>query len=90
MGRIAISPTAPQVLTRENVSMRIENRPTSAANQQRDFWFLFLVCYPFFLVAAVIERTFPARRTAVAAITGRRSVFAEASSIAYRTLPYAF
>lgn len=70
--------------------MRTEHRPISMAEQQRDFWFLFLVCYPFFLLAAIIERAFPARRAVTATVSGRRSIFAEASSIANRTLPYAF
>lgn len=68
--------------------MRSASRQSSAAGRQRDFWLLFIVCYPFFLIAAIIQRASPSRRSLPAA--ARRSIFPEASSIAYRTLPYAF
>lgn len=66
--------------------MHADIRLRSITERRRDFWFVFLVSYPLFLVAAIVERVFFARRPGAE----RRSVFAEASATAYRTLPYAF
>lgn len=67
--------------------MKTAIRPSAISQRKRDFFFIFLLSYPFFLFAALAERLFSTRSRTAAE---RRSIFAEASAAAYRTLPYAF
>lgn len=69
--------------------MNTAARTPKTLARNRDFLVIFYLSYPLFLVAALAERLVP-RRRATAALHRQRSVFAEASATAYRTLPYAF
>lgn len=57
------------------------------AGREREFRVVFALCYPLFFVGALVKRTLPRRRHA---LVEQRSIFGEASALAYRTLPYAF
>ena len=70
--------------------MNAAQRGASASERDRDFRLIFCVAYPLFLAAALVARLMPGRRGASAPRERRRSIFAEASAAAYRTLPYAF
>ena len=64
-------------------------RTTKTSARKREFLVIFCMSYPFFLMGALAERVLPQQR-AMVAMRRRRSIFAEASATASRTLPYAF
>lgn len=59
--------------------------------KKREFRFVMLVCFAFFLIAAVIGRVLPrAWRQAVEEGNKRHSVFAEAWASAHTVLPFVY
>ncbi len=70
---------------------RIESLSRLRAEEEREFRVLIMVSFAIFLVIAVVSRLLPPRwRVFAPAAEGRRSVFQEARTAAYTTIPFAF
>ena len=63
--------------------------PVSRLHQDEvQFRIILAATYPFFLIAAVLQRIAPAAKSQVS--THRRSVFGEAKAMAVSAIPFAF
>jgi hypothetical protein len=76
----------------ETKAMQRSLNPTSRLQQEViQFRIILAVTYPFFLIAAVLQRAAPGRAgTKPGLAVRRRSVFAEAKAMAVQAIPFAF
>lgn len=74
-----------------DMAMTINSSMSLMCQKKREFRFVMLVCFTFFLIAAVIGRLLPrAWRRAVENGQKRHNVFAEAWSSAHTFIPFVY
>lgn len=85
------NPAMPSSITQPSILPRPERAISRLQRQELQFRILLVATYPFFLVAAGLQRLSPARSSAGPSIQARRrSVFGEAKAMAVSAIPFVF